>query len=281
MIAPGRGPARQAQVRVEAHGAAGAQRVLARAHRELALGVADERVRAEEQPAARLDRPRPAPGRRPHGGLDALAVDREVRLAALVDGDEGDRRAEAVDELEPAQVDRLGGEPVPQPLAPRVAPGAAGEGDGAAVRAAGDRRVGDRAAEVRGEVVGGADRRGGALAHEVDDRLAETQQRSGHAGGSIVPPRARGRRPHRGHRRRADLLARAAGDADVPALYVHGVPNSSDSGSASSSAAAASRSTCPASGAAPSAATSTSRSPATTRSSSASSRTSASSACGS
>ena len=112
-----------------------------------------------------------------HRGRYALAVDLELGLAAGQEGHEGDRGRAACDEREGVHLDSLSGQRVAKPVAPGVVAGAADEAHGGARAPASDGDVGERAAEVRAELVGVAKRGDLALADEVDERLAEADDR--------------------------------------------------------------------------------------------------------
>ena len=167
--------------------------------------------------------------------LDALAVEGEARLAVVGHGDDGERRRQPLDEAEPLEADSLALQPVAQPAAPVVVARAAGEGHRAALPGGRDGHVRDRAPEVGNERVRVRRALNVALAHEVDDRLAQAQDPHERARYRQVRPSfADGKRPDGGtHDDEVDgvsvfVRGEAPAPGDVPVLYLHGVPTNSD-----------------------------------------------------
>ena len=169
---------------------------------------------------------------------DLLAVIVKARLAARRDRHDLERCLRPRHELEQRRADALAVEPPAQPAAPGIVARTAGERDVSAVPGGGHGDVGDRATEVGHEGVGGGDVVERPLADQIDDGLAQTQGRR--PGRRLIWTRtahARGRYPRR--RVRVDehtinldespvFYRRATEAPGVPALYLHGIPTSSD-----------------------------------------------------
>ena len=190
--------------------------------------LAQQRVRGEEQRVAGVDGLGQARAQAAGGG-DGVAVDRERRLAARVDGDERDRRRG------PRRATRTSRAPRPRPRGGRAAsaPQASSPAPPASATSA-PRRAAVTAALATSPPNRGTnasacgERVDRALADEVDDRLSEAE---GPHRAERYPPAlsCRGDRAHDG----------LVGDCQVfwrrprrrrarPILYLHGVPTDGD-----------------------------------------------------
>jgi hypothetical protein len=155
---------------------ASGERQLAGAQRDLPLGLADHRVRAEHNGGARGHRLLEYRLERRHRCADPVPVDQELGHRLRVEDGECDRRLDPRLPPPEAQVDSLLAQPPLEPAAPRVVADPARQRNPRPLARRDDSDVRRRAARVRNEGVRLVERGDGSLADQVDERLADAKR---------------------------------------------------------------------------------------------------------